>query len=681
MQLGTKLAISSGLGVTLVAAMLVTNVITSLSMADAADQAQRQASIARLMASAEGAVEGLRIFTRDMRLNASPEQVKVASEQANTEFTELVSLLDQATALMVSEENRERAASIKAMGEQYHGAVDDLLAARLADIAAQVTAPSVATMTVVDEMNAIAPQMRDLLVEGMEVATARAVEEDTQLDAELSTGRTIMLAFGAAVMLVLVGAAIFGMRSIAAPVRRITKSMGDLAQGDLQTEIPFTERHDEIGAMAAAVQVFRENGIKVAAMSQDEATRAQAAAARAAMMQDFQAAFDTVVEATVEGDFSKRIEGRFGDADIDRISTNFNGMLETVSAGLTEAGYVLAALARTDLTQRMEGSYRGAFASLRDDTNAVASTLSDVVGQLRGTSRALKSATGEILAGTNDLAERTTKQAAAIEETSAAMEQLATTVTDNARKAQDAASRTQSAALLADEGGQVMEQATQAMDRISTSSAKISNIIGLIDDIAFQTNLLALNASVEAARAGEAGKGFAVVAVEVRRLAQSAAQASADVKALIEQSSVEVSGGTKLVDNAAQKLQAILEAVRENSVLMQGISSASGEQSSAIAEVTTAIRQMDEMTQHNAALVEETNAAIEQTEAQAVELDKIVDVFKIDSSGERQAASVIHSTALVPKTGIRALQHKVQTAAKSYLSHGSAAVKQDWSEF
>ena len=90
-----------------------------------------------------------------------------------------------------------------------------------------------------------------------------------------------------------------------------------------------------------------------------------------------------------------------------------------------------------------------------------------------------------------------------------------------------------------------MRQATDAMERITASSGKISNIIGLIDDIAFQTNLLALNASVEAARAGEAGKGFAVVAVEVRRLAQSAAQASSEVKALIEQSGAEVAGGSQ----------------------------------------------------------------------------------------------------------------------------------------
>src|SRR5690606_17385106 len=138
--------------------------------------------------------------------------------------------------------------------------------------------------------------------------------------------------------------------------------------------------------------------------------------------------------------------------------------------------------------------------------------------------------------GANDLSERTTKQAATIEETSAAMEQLASTVLANAERAREASTVATGVTHTAEEGGQVMGKATDAMERITQSSAKISNIIGLIDDIAFQTNLLALNASVEAARAGEAGKGFAVVAVEVRRLAQSAAQASAEVKALVEQS-------------------------------------------------------------------------------------------------------------------------------------------------
>jgi methyl-accepting chemotaxis protein len=176
-----------------------------------------------------------------------------------------------------------------------------------------------------------------------------------------------------------------------------------------------------------------------------------------------------------------------------------------------------------------------------------------------------------------------------------------------------------------------------------------------------------------------------VVAVEVRRLAQSAAQASSDVKVLIEQSANEVDGGSKLVADAAGKLATMLEAVRENNQLLSGIARASREQASSIEEVNTAVRQMDEMTQHNAALVEETNAAIEQTEAQASELDRVVDIFTITERAQarqRPAAPAAKPVAAKPaQNGIKALQSKVRAAATSYLSHGNAAVDKDWTEF
>lgn len=123
-----------------------------------------------------------------------------------------------------------------------------------------------------------------------------------------------------------------------------------------------------------------------------------------------------------------------------------------------------------------------------------------------------------------------------------------------------------------------------------------------------------------------------MVAVEVRRLAQSAASAPSDVKKLIEQLATEVFSGTKLVAEATGKLTTMLDGIRENDALIQGISQASQEQSSAIDQVSTAIRQMDEMTQHNAALVEQTNAAIEQTEAQASELNRVIGVFTLGDS-------------------------------------------------
>ncbi len=485
------------------------------------------------------------------------------------------------------------------------------------------------------------------------------------------TALIIVVATAAAgILLGLVLSILIGRRAIVAPVRALTDKMALLADGQLDITIEEASRRDEIGNMGRAVEVFRENARQIAALSAEEAERARALVTRAEVMDRMATEVHTVVEAASRGDFSYRVSGDFGDDGLNAIATSLNGLVETVDRGLNESGEVLSALADANLNKRVEGHYEGAFARLKTNTNAVAERLAEIVTRLRGTSRALKTATGEILSGTNDLAERTTRQAATIEETSAAMEQLASTVQQNAERAGEASKASGALTQAAEEGGVVMNDTTTAMERISASSVSISNIIGLIDDIAFQTNLLALNASVEAARAGEAGKGFAVVAVEVRRLAQSTAEASRDVKQLVEQSGREVASGSQLVIEAAQKLNLMLDMARSSNSLMDGIARDSREQASAIDEVAVAVRQMDEMTQHNAALVEETNAAIEQTEGQASELDRVVDIFRLDGVFVARPAAPRTTPAAAPKA-----------AAKRYLSQGNAAISEDWSEF
>lgn len=442
-------------------------------------------------------------------------------------------------------------------------------------------------------------------------------------------------------------------RSITRAIPKLAGCMEQIAKGNYAAEVPYIGMGNEVGEMARAVEVFRENGLRVSQMTEAEGVRIKADQEnRQRMMAELQIAFVDVVEAAAAGDFTRKVTAEFPDPELNQIAAGINRLVSTFDRSVAEIGSVLGAMADTDLTRRMTEDYEGAFAGLKTDVNAVADRLTEVVRKLRHTSGSLRTATGDLLSGANDLSERTAKQAATIEETSAAMQQLASTVASNADMAESADNQAQAVSRSASRSGATMSQANEAMERITESSAKISNIIGLIDDIAFQTNLLALNASVEAARAGEAGKGFAVVAVEVRRLAQSAASASAEVKALIEQSAFEVRNGSKLVSDAAGQLDSMLKAVGENAALMQNIAAASREQAGAIDEVFVAMRTLDEMTQHNAALVEQTNAAIEQTEAQAAELDSVVDVFTIEPESPTGVASAA-GLAVSPRPSTR----------------------------
>ena len=456
-----------------------------------------------------------------------------------------------------------------------------------------------------------------------------ALENKAEILAPSAGLRNTMMLIGGVLLALSALCSVLIARTITRPVAKLTDTMSEIAGNQLDTEVPGLERADELGDMAKAVEVFRQNGLRIAELRASEDSLNEERADQALRMQELQADIDRVVGAAIDGDFTLRANTDLSDPDLKRLASNVNELLSTVDRGIGETGEVLAALAKADLSLRVTGSYKGAFDKLKTDTNGVAEQLGEIISQLRDTSGALKTATGEILSGANDLSERTTRQAATIEETSATVEQLRDTVAQNAVEAADASKQARIVSTEAEASGAVMGQANAAMERITQSSAKISNIIGLIDDIAFQTNLLALNASVEAARAGEAGKGFAVVAVEVRRLAQSAAEASSEVKVLIEQSANEVQGGSKLVAEAAERLLAVQSGISANAGLLESMARASREQASAIEEVNVAVRQLDEMTQHNAALVEETNAAIEQTEVQAAELDRVIGTFTL----------------------------------------------------
>ena len=446
---------------------------------------------------------------------------------------------------------------------------------------------------------------------------------------------SIMLA-GLALIVGMLIAWVIG-RGVTKPILALSQTMDALASGNLDAEVPGTERGDELGLMAKSVLTFREAGrtnirLQQEAIEKDKQAVAASAKATVQVMEEFDAALGNIVTAAVAGDFSQRVDLQGKSGLVLKMGTAINSLCENVARAVDDLSIMLNSLAEGDLTHRITAEYQGNFALLKDNANKTAERIGTTMAEINASAREVTNASAEISASTTDLSQRSEEQAASLEQTSASMEQISATVKKNAENAQAANASAASTQSIAGRGGEVVAKAVEAMARIEDSSRKISDIIGVIDEIARQTNLLALNAAVEAARAGEAGRGFAVVASEVRSLAQRSSQAAKDIKDLITNSNDQVKDGVELVNRAGAALTEIVESIKTVATIVADIANASAEQAGGIEQVNKALNQMDEVTQQNSALVEENAATAKTLEHQAKAMDERVAMFKIQDS-------------------------------------------------
>jgi methyl-accepting chemotaxis protein len=512
--------------------------------------------------------------------------------------------------------------------------------------------------------------------------------------AELASLTTKMDAFGdfvfysvlAATLLGVAGGLAFGLnlgrRQISQPILELTSSMKLLADGDYGADVPFAGRKDELGDMAAAVEVFKNNGLEVARMNKSDA-------ALRSKSDDLQNSMSVVVAAAAEGDFTRRINKQWGEESLDAFARTVDQLLASVDTGVSETRRVVRSLADGNLTDSMKGQFKGAFAELQQNVNGTMATLRDTMRNVRVGTASMNGSTSELSSATNDLSKRTEQQAAALEQTSAALDQITAVVRTSTDRAQEATVMVGEAKQSAVQSGEVVRNAVQAMERIQQASGEIAQITNVIDEIAFQTNLLALNAGVEAARAGEAGKGFAVVAQEVRELAQRSASAAKDIKGLISKSGQEVAGGVNLVQKTGEALSEIeLRVLRINDHI-HSIATASREQATGLAEVNTAVNQMDQVTQQNAAMVEETSAATSKLASEANSLFTLIAHFQIGDEGAAAAAPARQSRPAPASTDHKPRMSPVKaltgTLARAFgggaASATAAAAASDWEEF
>ena len=406
------------------------------------------------------------------------------------------------------------------------------------------------------------------------------------------------------------------------PIRTATEIMQRLAQGHFEVGIPFTDRANEIGAMARALEVFKTNGINFRELNAKEAALQAKAGA-------LQSSINGVVKAAAAGDFSRRIEANYDNEELDTFAASVNRLMTSVERGVAETRNVMSSLANGDLTREMCGDFHGVFSELQNNVNAGMVNLRDMLDNISSATATINGGSAEIHASAINLSKRSEQQAAALEETSAALAEMTEAVKHSARRSHEASAMVNDTLASTKKSADIVNSAIAAMERIKQASSEISQITGMIDEIAFQTNLLALNAGVEAARAGEAGKGFAVVAQEVRDLAQRSAKAAKEISALISRTTHEVASGVQLVVATGSALTKIEADVGKVDSHVQSIARSANEQSAGLEEINAAINEIDQVTQANAAMVEETTAATTLLADQADHLAGLIARFKI----------------------------------------------------
>lgn len=314
-------------------------------------------------------------------------------------------------------------------------------------------------------------------------------------------------------------------------------------------------------------------------------------------------------------------------------------------------------IAERDLTHSIEIDGKDEPAQLLKQLRKTQEELRQSIGHIAQSSQQLASTSEELSSVTEDSTRTIQQQTEELEQAATAVNELTTAVENVAQDAQSASEASEAADEQAQFGNDRVAKTVTAIEELSQeigdSSSNvteladkvtgITKVLEVIRGIAEQTNLLALNAAIEAARAGESGRGFAVVADEVRSLAHKTQQSTVEIEEMVsainESSDRSVSTMKQSLERAAKTLdiareagtalKQIATAVSEINTHNTSIASASEEQANVARDVDKNLVSIRDLSNSTASGAEQTSASSQELSRLAVELNNLVERFKV----------------------------------------------------
>ncbi len=359
-------------------------------------------------------------------------------------------------------------------------------------------------------------------------------------------------------------------------------------------------------------------------------------------------------------------------ADISESKENQNYLARSTNALLREMDKFADGDLTVEVVPEKENDDIG---RLFNGFNKSVQNIKDIVANVISAVQATASASTQISSSTEEMAAGAQEQSAQTTEIAGAIEQMTSTIFQTTKNASSAAEQAKKAGIAAEEGGSVIKETIDGMNRIAevvknaastvqelgASSEQIGAIVQVIDDIADQTNLLALNAAIEAARAGEQGRGFAVVADEVRKLAERTTKATKEIGEMIKKIQKETGGavksmelgtnevekGKEFAEKSGRSLKEIIVSANGVVDVINQVAAASEEQSTAAEQISRSIEGISSVTQQSAAGIQQTARAADDLNNLTVNLQNLIDHFKIDSGKRNGRLSVRENGVLV----------------------------------